>query len=94
MALGFVDLLAARAQPRPEVLAVRLTNLEEQESRPVPPAALPAERAWPQAGNRFEVWAWCKARGRWTLQRRVLTPADLSRAGIVQPFSPHGGESA
>jgi hypothetical protein len=84
MALGFVDLLAVRSRP-PQVLAVRVTGLEEQETRPVPPGALPALRAWLQAGNRFETWSWCKARGKWSLLKRVVELADLSRAGIVQP---------
>jgi hypothetical protein len=83
MAVGFIDLLAIRSRP-PQILAVRVTGLEEQESRPVPPAALPALRAWLQAGNRFEVWAWTKLRGKWTLHPRVVVPADLGAPGIMQ----------
>ena len=76
---GFADVLAVRAGA--PVLAVQTTSASNHSARVRKAQALPALRAWLEAGCAFEVWSWAKRKGRWRCRRQALTPADLLAVG-------------
>ncbi len=81
--LHCIDVIAAK--PGAPILGVQATTLANVAARIGKARGRPELRAWLAAGARFEVWGWCRRRGRWVPKIVSLSGADLAAVVTEAP---------
>ena len=87
---GRIDVAAVHPQ-EPGVLGVQATTAPHVSARVKKATALPALRAWLDAGNRFQVWGWRKTGQRWKVRIVSVQAGDMATAVLEAPRRSPGG---
>jgi hypothetical protein len=80
---GFIDVVAAK--PGGPILGIQATAVGNVSHRLNKARGLAELRTWLASGARFQVWGWCKRRGRWAPRIVEVSAVDLAAVVVSQP---------
>jgi hypothetical protein len=79
-----IDLVAVKACES-GVLGIQATSIANISARVKKAVAIPELETWLKAGNRFQVFGWCKRRSTWEVKVVEVNGADMQPTVVCKP---------